>query len=326
MKQEQVTSIAPGRCKGRFQTARPGSFGIIDEADYHTSPGVGFTVFFQSHLPKANHVQTIVSTLDASTKTGFAVILSSEGSVEFWVGIGSAVDVISTGFKPDLKRWVELHFDIQGKALAYNIIPLPLVADVPPPLVKATRILNGDSDFSKPCKVLFAASFAATAEEASRYPTNFFNGRIDSPKLKSAGEQGAVLAQWDFSRNISSDAIVQVTGSISKVGGRVINSPTRAVTGHNWDGMESDWTKATYGYGAIHFHEDDLDDAAWETDFTIKLPENLRSGVYAIELEDIHGKERDTVPFFVRSTPATAKATGAKIAYIISTFTVSATY
>jgi hypothetical protein len=34
---------------------------------------------------------------------------------------------------------------------------------------------------------------------------------------------------------------------------------SRAVKGFDWDGTQPDWTKASYGYGAIHFHEDDLD-------------------------------------------------------------------
>jgi hypothetical protein len=46
-----------------------------------------------------------------------------------------------------------------------------------------------------------------------------------------------------------------------------VNAPTRAVKGFDWDGLECDWAKATFGYSAIHFHEDDLDDAQCENDF-----------------------------------------------------------
>ena len=122
---------------------------------------------------------------------------------------------------------------------------------------------------------------------------------------------------------MTSDTIVDVSGNGTGAEGQLINAPTRAVTGHDWDGMESDWTKAKHGYGAIHFHEDDLDDAAWGTDFSINLPEDLRSGVYAVEIESVNGEVRDTVPFYVRPTKTTSKALGAKVAYIISTITVS---
>jgi hypothetical protein len=134
-----------------------------------------------------------------------------------------------------------------------------------------------------------------------------------------------VLANWDFSLNPSDDTILDV--SAAGADGRLVNAPMRAVTGHDWDATESDWTKAKYGYGGIHFHEDDLDDAAWKTDFTINLPESLRSGVYAIEIHGLNSKEvKDSIPFYLRPTPSTSAALGARVAYIMSTFTASKYY
>ncbi|RFU80548.1 large subunit of -dimethylformamidase [Trichoderma arundinaceum] len=137
----------------------------------------------------------------------------------------------------------------------------------------------------------------------------------------SACSDNQVLAKWNFSLKTPSDNIVDISNNGTSAEGQLVNAPTRAVTGHDWDGMESDWTKAKYGYGAIHFHEDDLDDAAWDTDFSISLPSNLRSGVYAIEIEAVDGNAKDTVPFYIRPTEETNEALGAKVAYIISTFT-----
>ena len=78
------------------------------------------------------------------------------------------------------------------------------------------------------------------------------------------------------------DSIIDISGNNRH--GVLVNAPTRAVKGHDWDGSQPDWTKATYGYGAIHFHEDDLDDAGWSTNFSITIPSTARSGAYAIEL------------------------------------------
>ena len=66
--------------------------------------------------------------------------------------------------------------------------------------------------------------------------------------------------------------------------GTTVNLPTRAVTGHNWTGEELDWRRAPDQYDAIHFHADDLDDARWETDFTLTVPSDLPSGAYAARL------------------------------------------
>ena len=39
------------------------------------------------------------------------------------------------------------------------------------------------------------------------------------------------------------------------------------------------WRHAPQEYGAIHFHDDDLYDAGWETNFEYVVPTGLRSGV-----------------------------------------------
>lgn len=324
MKPEIISSILPSSCKGRYQVAHPGSYAIISKRDYQVgTTGLEFSLYFQSHLVEAKHVQTLVSTLDASAKTGYAAILTAGGAVEFWIGTGKTVEVVSTEFKPDLKRWIELRFTIRGAEFEYEINPKSTFTDIPQPPSSGRKTLDYEADITKPCILTLSAMFAVGPDEASNHPINFFNGRIDSPTMRSACSNNHIRAKWDFSLKISTDSIVDVSGNRAGAEGRLINAPTRAVTGYDWDGMESDWTKATYGYGAIHFHEDDLDDAAWETDFSITLPENLRSGVYAIEIEAHNGSAKDTVPFYVRPTSATSAALGAKVAYIISTFTVS---
>ncbi len=47
------------------------------------------------------------------------------------------------------------------------------------------------------------------------------------------------------------------------------------MTGQNWDGTEMNWRHAPHQYGAIHFHDDDMIDARWETDFSFTVPNDL---------------------------------------------------
>ena len=67
--------------------------------------------------------------------------------------------------------------------------------------------------------------------------------------------------------------------------------------GSNWSGREQCWRHAPEEYGAIHFHEDDLYDCGWETDFSWTVPEGTRSGSYAVQLSC--GEHEDSIPFFV---------------------------
>ena len=151
-----------------------------------------------------------------------------------------------------------------------------------------------------------------------------FNGKIDSPTvylghvdldtLDEKIDTRPVYASWDFSREISSCRVVD--SGPNQLTGVLINYPARAMTGANWDGTEMCWRHAPHQYGAIHFHEDDIYDFEWETDFSFVLPENLRSGVYGIRLEQ--GDQHDTIPLFVCPPPDQKTA---RLCVLVSTFT-----
>ncbi|KAF5531699.1 hypothetical protein FMEXI_12845 [Fusarium mexicanum] len=321
MQPDVVESISSGRCQAHYQVAHPGSYGIIEQRDYGVKSGTGieFTIHFQCHLVEAKHPQAIVSTLDVQMRNGYAVMLTSKGFLEFWIGAGDTVKAVLTGFKPERRRWVKLSFTLQGDELSYEVCPQSFFSDIPQPICKSSSNLGQAIDISMPCTLVFAATFALCPDKTSTVPTNHFNGRLDSPVMKSTGTGESILAEWDFYLGMAGDKIFDVSGNDAH--GRLIHCPTRAVTGYNWDGMESDWTKASHSYGAIHFHEDDLDDACWDTNFSVTLPGALRSGVYAVEVESVNGSAKDTIPFFVRPTKTTSQQSGAEVAYILSTFT-----
>ena len=68
-----------------------------------------------------------------------------------------------------------------------------------------------------------------------------------------------LVAHWDFSLDISSARVSDV--SANRLHGTAVNMPARAMTGHNWQGRETDVRQVSEQYGAIHFHDDDLEDA-----------------------------------------------------------------
>jgi N,N-dimethylformamidase len=151
-----------------------------------------------------------------------------------------------------------------------------------------------------------------------------FNGKIDSPTvyvgpldldtLEGQTDGVPVFACWDFSRDISSCRVVD--SGPNQLTGTLINFPARAMTGANWDGTEMCWRHLPHQYGAIHFHEDDIYDFEWETDFSFVVPNDLRSGIYGIRLEQ--EDQHDTIPLFV--CPPRDKRT-ARLCVLVSTFT-----
>ena len=156
-----------------------------------------------------------------------------------------------------------------------------------------------------------------------------FDGRVEAPAIYEgtvppaafAGIQHPfdiglkAIAGWDLSRHIGSPDIADVSGGDHH--GRCVNTPTRAVTGHAWRGETTDWRTRPDLYGAIHFHCDDLEDCAWSTDATWRLPDDLRSGIYAARITTARGAE-DIVPLFVLASPTASKH---RLAFLASTFT-----
>ena len=157
-----------------------------------------------------------------------------------------------------------------------------------------------------------------------------WNGKLEDPLLLAAAAAApesvaldpllppaGLLAGWDFSRGIDGLDVVDV--GPHRLGGRLVNLPTRAVTGARWTGDEMCWRHAPREYAAIHFHDDDLHDAGWATDFEFTVPADLPSGAYVMRLAaDGHA---DELPFYVR--PARGRP-GAAVLFIASTYTYQA--
>ncbi|MFO1036275.1 MAG: DUF6605 domain-containing protein [Geminicoccaceae bacterium] len=126
-----------------------------------------------------------------------------------------------------------------------------------------------------------------------------FDGKIDSPVLFDSvlaaidaytalarpallARRRDVVAHWDFGREIGGTAILD--SSPHRLNGVTCQCPARAMTGWRWDASCLAWTDRPDLYSAIHFHDDDLTDAEWDTDFSFRVPADLRSGIYAVRL------------------------------------------
>ncbi len=146
--------------------------------------------------------------------------------------------------------------------------------------------------------------------------TDCFNGKIEAPLLtiytESAGQQK--LYKWDFSQGISTTKVPDQGKEGIHL--KLVNFPTRAVTGSNWDSSEMCWRHAPDQYAAIHFHDDDIYDFCWKTSFSLTVPDNLPSGAYAMKVAC--GEHYDVMPFFVCAPKGKATA---KLCVIIPTFT-----
>lgn len=153
-----------------------------------------------------------------------------------------------------------------------------------------------------------AAPTIAARDLAGRV-TQHFNGKIEAPEIHVDGQPHAV---WDFAKDISTNSVPAQCGPDLTL----FNSPTRAVTGSNWDATEMNWTHKPDHYGAIHFHDDDIYDFGWDTSFRFTIPDDMPCGIYIMRLA-CDGAE-DAIPFYVSAPLGKPKA---KLCVLISTFT-----
>lgn len=212
-----------------------------------------------------------------------------------------------------------------------------------PKINKAPFVLGALTKEPSSGRVAFGGHFKE-AETPIDLPVQFacFNGKIDRPRLSrvvlTEGQIDAmvrgvraiepairddVVAAWEFQANIGSNiaSTFVLDGGWNGLNGFAINMPARGMTGFNWTGDEISYRHAPEEYGAIHFHDDDLDDCRWVESFSYTIPKGLKSGVYAarIRIGGISTAEtEDYIPFLIRPPKGETTADVALIVPICS--------
>jgi N,N-dimethylformamidase len=306
-----VPAAIEGEYDGRLQAYHPGSFAVAPSAA-GLQPGAGLTLAtWLNPTTPGGRPQAILAKWDASREAGYALILDEAGALALWIGDGEGqVARVSTGvpLRPFAWHRVEASFDTtSGRVHLRQQSHDP--AHVPPTQAEIEATVS-----VIPAATAVPFTIGAWTESASGERTigsGCLNGKIDAPEVRRGAE---AIAAWDFSRDIASERITD-TGPHG-LHGRTVNAPMRAVTGHNFSGTETNFRLASAEYGAIFFHDDDLEDAGWEPDFAWQIPDDLPSGVYAVQLQA--GEAKDHIPCFVRPRRGTATA---PIAVLLPTYT-----
>ena len=284
--------------------------------------------------------QALLGTWRGDEATGWVLALDESGSPALRIGAGpEAVAEVATGVRLRARRWYRLSAGFDATTGRLFVRQEPLEAggfdlDRPAERSITTSVRPGGG----PAPLLMAAAQAGPTDGPAAWggirTTWHFNGRLDSPRLAAsaldpaavaalgavpwpAGLAELVVGAWDFSIGIATETVHD--RGPHRLHGTTVNLPTRAVPGADWDGSVVDWTRDPSHYGAIHFHDDDLVDACWDTDFTFTVPAELRSGVYAAHLSA--GGAEFWIPFFVCPPRGEARS---PVAFLAATATYTA--
>lgn len=319
IKEEDLAAVFAGTYASRVQPVPLGSYARVPHAS--ALNGLNSVTVLATVWPTTSQDrrQGIVAKYDEASGAGFALYIDA-GGTGACVGTGSGRSQhISIG-KPLRERvWytVWATYDAASRTLSVGQTPhAPSVGADDAGSVSSAGETPAFLDTSGP--LLIAALGGSPV-------TGHFNGKIERPMVlgRALGEDeiaavadtpGDCIAAWNFAREISSKRIVDV--GPHGLHGEVVNLPARAMTGSNWHGEEMCWRHAPEQYGAIHFHEDDIYDCGWATDFSFTVPDGLKSGVYAMRLTC--GGLSDTIPFVVRPKPGQPTSTAC---VLVPTFT-----
>ena len=332
-REEEIDAPFNGEFAGRRQPIDAGSYAIVPQTtalDGLESFTVQAWVF-----PTTPHKgeQGIITKWQDDPAAGFALLLDGKGCLALRLGDGSGGIVeVSTGEPLAERRWHLVSGSYDAATREICVCQEPDRSSLED--LKAASANGKASGFAAADVAIIFAAFPATLSNGKSASRGHFNGKIDRPRLSARKldpaevlaaasqerphEQNVnIIAAWDLALGIGTDAISDV--GPNHLHGNTVNLPSRGCKGFNWTGREQNWRHAPQEYGAIHFHDDDLYDAGWETDFEYVVPNDLRSGVCAARLR-VDGDEW-YVTFFVRPPKGT---TTSKLAFLASTATYMA--
>ncbi len=311
-----IPSSLTGSHAGRVQPIATGSYVRVpatSAARYER--GVSVQAWICPTLLDGRGRQEIVAQWDKRSDAGFAVGLDADGCLRLRIGDGNGrLCEVTSGEALRAWHWYAISASYDATTGDARLIWRLLRRGwLPAEHGEAHRTLVPVSLPLVGAPILVGAGWLEDIGGGRLAPRGCFNGKIDRPRLWGrplnpdeslalfAGADplalsDGLIAAWDFSQGINTTAIRD--RSPNGLDGQTVNSPARGVTGANWDGRDVSFLEVPHQYGAIHFHEDDLDDAGWSPDLTYEVPADLRSGVYAVRL--MTERSVEYVPFYIR--------------------------
>ena len=329
-REEAIDTAANGTYPGRRQDIQIGSFARVPAAPlFNTRDSFTLSAVVWPTTPGRGRQAILGTWSEANGGSGYGLTLAEDGSLEVRIGDGAGRTAMLTSGRPlQTRRWYQAAASFDADSGKLTLLQRPLADKT---FHAHDTVAVETETTARPVAPDGPFLFAAWRNGGPFGIGGFYNGKIDRPRLADralgaaeidalAGAgipdhlTDAIVAAWDFAQDISGEAIRDL--SANRLDGETVNTPARAMTGCNWDGSEHNWTRAPQQYGAIHFHDDDLDDARWEADFSFTVPDDCRSGCYAARLS-ADGAEFH-VPFFVRAPRGAATA---DVAYLAATAT-----
>jgi N,N-dimethylformamidase len=316
---------------GRKQTAYPGAYAWVEPFEEDFQGNHTWLLGIMPTLPAKGEWQTIFGRWDATRRQGYQLQISPQGCLVWTEGSGERVQTVELPVPLIARKWYQVSITVDRTQGQVRLLQKPMNALWAANTAgEATSSLNEPIASYEQTAPLVMGAYTITKGLQTQVMAPY-NGRIDSltrlPYIatKDVLEQLCLPPQkrhyecapdmeWDFSQGMQGDELVDLAAPGRK--GLLRNLPTRGVPGMRWDSSAIDWKQQPDHYAALHFHDDNLEDAQWETDFYFQIPLDLRSGMYAARCQS--GEHVERITFFVLPQKG---ARTRKIAFLASTAT-----
>ena len=308
-----IPSNADGRHSGKPQRIDAGSFMRVDA---FPSLAAGPFTFFAMLWPTLTRRsdQTIFCQWDAQAGSGLHVGMSDGGRLTVTFGDEGRQATVQASRAMLNWQWYSIAIAIDPGTRKVTIDQRPVQ-----PFAQVADSFAGAFELDVAPALVESSFHIAGCPLADGTVGRHFDGKVDGPVLLHGLHRAEthdallrqpvdqtlrarVIAHWDFSKGIRSIDALDIGASRHR--GTLVNLPTRGMKGWNWTGEEHSWVRKPEHYGAVHFHSDDVYDAGWETSVALKLPDDVRSGPYALHVScgesDSSATREDYLAFFVR--------------------------
>jgi hypothetical protein len=174
--EEEISEVPVGhREDGQYQHARPGSYALVSSwANVSSKPGDDIEVQFyvQPYLLDVDHqCQALISRLDISSRSGFAVVLLNS-KLEFLLGTGVKIEVLRSQFPVNRWRWLRVQMKLVGQTFTSSIRQLNRLAEKAPAPEAITRALSAPMVLGSNT-LLFGAGMFETLDRNSSHASSF---------------------------------------------------------------------------------------------------------------------------------------------------------
>ncbi|MDM8167990.1 N,N-dimethylformamidase beta subunit family domain-containing protein [Roseovarius sp.] len=341
--EREIDNPVNGAWEVKKQFTQLGNFYSVEDPSSCLAMEKAFsmTCFIWPTMPKKGTRQTIMGRWDTRNNTGYALGISPQGYLEFWVGDGEEVDYITAEMPLLNKVWyaVGVAYDPStntatlhqtGVLNRYNSLVGPVVPYELDSHIQTKLRFHPDN---KPGVPFLIGGARDSHVLRGDFINDLFAGKLDRPAVLSGAmshaeftecakgtrpAQADLVAYWDTTEGLSENGVGQTLIDTGPNGldAEGHNHPVRCMTGWNWTGKADCFRLAPEQYGGIEFHPDTVTDCKWEVTNRMTVPEDLPSGVYAIRLRVGPGEgiSEEYIVFFVR--PRTPRA---KLAFLVPT-------